>query len=176
MLFRAVRATMSRLAVFLALLVVSGATYSQDATQNAPEPATPPQQVQLLLDLLRDPAVQQWLAAQPKVGEAAPAAEQPAPAQKTAGGYFAHRLEVLRGNLALLGTTFPLLPGELERARIILSLEFQEHGLWSAPAADRDFRRRRLRLRLGLLVADHRVPQLDHRQRDPRPSATGCAR
>ena len=48
-----------------------------------------------------------------------------------AGGYFAHRLEVLRGNLALLGTAFPLLPGELERAWIILSLEFQEHGLWS---------------------------------------------
>jgi moderate conductance mechanosensitive channel len=87
--------------------------------------------VQLLLDLLRDPAVQQWLAEQPKGGEAVPAAEQPAPAQRTAGGYFAHRLEVLRGNLALLGTTFPKLPGELERARIILSLEFQEHGLGS---------------------------------------------
>ncbi|CAN0469067.1 unnamed protein product, partial [Phaeothamnion confervicola] len=93
--------------------------------------AAPPHQVQLLLDLLRDPAVQQWLAEQPKPGEAAPAPEQPMAAQSTAGGYFAHRLEVLRGNLALLGTTFPMLPDELQRAWIILSLEFQEHGLWS---------------------------------------------
>jgi small-conductance mechanosensitive channel len=127
MLFRAIRATMSRLAVLLALLAISGAVHAQDA----PPPETPPHQVQLLLDLLRDPAVQQWLEQQPKTSEAAPEAEQPSPAQSTAGGYFAHRLEVLRGNLALLGTTFPLLPGELERARIILSLEFQEHGLWS---------------------------------------------
>jgi small-conductance mechanosensitive channel len=127
MLFRVVRATISRLAILLALLLVSGAVSAQDA----PAAETPPHQVQLLLDLLRDPAVQQWLAAQPKSGEVAPEAAQPSPAQTTAGGYFAHRLEVLRGNLKLLGTTFPLLPDQLQRAWIILSLEFQEHGLGS---------------------------------------------
>ena len=127
MLFRAIRATMSRLAVLLALLAMGGGVHAQDA----PPAETPPHQVQLLLDLLRDPAVQQWLAAQPQTRETPPEAEQPAPTQATAGGYFAHRLEVLRGNLALLATTFPLLPAQLERARIILSLEFQEHGPWS---------------------------------------------
>ncbi len=127
MLFQAIRATMSRLAILLALLAASGAVQAQDA----PPAETPPHQVQLLLDLLRDPAVQQWLAAQPQASAAAPAAAQPAPAQATAGGYFAHRLEVLRGNLALLGAAFPKLPDELKSAWIILSLEFQEHGLWS---------------------------------------------
>ncbi len=123
MLFRAVRATMSRLAVLLAVLALSGAAQAQDA----PPAETPPHQVQLLLDLLRDPAVQHWLEQQPKTSEAAPAAEQP---QSSAGGFFAHRLEVLRGNLTLLGDAFPKLPDELKSAWIILSLEFQEHGLW----------------------------------------------
>ncbi|HWA51149.1 MAG TPA: hypothetical protein VG742_22970, partial [Dongiaceae bacterium] len=120
---------MSRLAILLALLLTSGAACAQDAPADAAE--TPPHQVQLLLDLLRDPAVQQWLEQQPRSDEATVAAEQPPPAQSSAGGYFAHRLEVLRGNMALLGAAFPKLPGELESAWIILSLEFQEHGLWS---------------------------------------------
>lgn len=130
MLFRAMRATMWHLAgLALAVLLLTTAA----AAQNTPQAEAPPHQVQLLLDLLRDPAVQEWLAAQPAAGEQArqPAAAEPPSGSATAGGYFAHRLEVLRNNLALLATTFPLLPGELERAWIILSLEFQEHGILS---------------------------------------------
>ncbi len=101
------------------------------AAQQEPEstPATPPHQVELLLDLLRDPAVQQWLEQQPKPAEKAEAPAAPAPQQQSMTGYFAQRLEYLRNNLALLAAARHKLPGELERARIILSLEFEEHGL-----------------------------------------------
>ncbi|MBA4098750.1 MAG: mechanosensitive ion channel family protein [Rhodospirillum sp.] len=112
----------------LAVLLGSAApVLAQDQTQPASE--APPHQVELLLDLLRDPAVQQWLEQQPTVGATAQA-EQPVPAQQaSAGGYFAQRLEYLRNNLQLLAAARHKLPGELERAGIILSLEFQEHGL-----------------------------------------------
>ena len=136
MLIQAIQAAVPRFVLAALLLALPIGLADRAAAQQQPETtadtAPPPHQVELLLDLLRDPAVQQWLAAQPRASTGqTPAAEQPAPAQSTAGGYFAHRLEVLRGNLALLATTFPLLPGELERAWVILSLEFQEHGLWS---------------------------------------------
>ena len=114
----------------LALAVLLGSAapvLAQDQTQPASE--APPHQVELLLDLLRDPAVQKWLEQQPTVGAAAEA-EVPAPAQQaSAGGYFAQRLEYLRNNLQLLAAARHKLPGELERAWIILSLEFEEHGL-----------------------------------------------
>ena len=114
----------------LAVLLGSAApVLAQDQTQPASE--APPHQVELLLDLLRDPAVQKWLEQQPTAGAAAEA-EQPAPTQQaSAGGYFAQRLEYLRNNLQLLAAARHKLPGELERARIILSLEFEEHGLIS---------------------------------------------
>jgi small-conductance mechanosensitive channel len=100
---------------------------AQDQAQTASEP--PPHQVELLLDLLRDPAVQQWLERQPTTGAAAEAEAQPVAQDQSAGGYFSQRLEYLRNNLQLLAAARHKLPGELERARIILSLEFQEHGL-----------------------------------------------
>jgi len=114
--------------IALALLLGSAApVLAQDQAPSASE--APPHQVELLLDLLRDPTVQQWLEQQPTVGAAAQT-EQPATAQPpSAGGYFAQRLGYLRNNLQLLAAARHKLPGELERAGIILSLEFQEHGL-----------------------------------------------
>jgi small-conductance mechanosensitive channel len=118
----------------VAWLLVSGAggAAAQQADSQQSTAAAPPHQVELLLDLLRDPAVQQWLAQQPAAAqESAAAAEQPAPAQQSMPGYFAQRLEYLRHNLELLAAVRYKLPGELERAWIILSLEFQEHGLFA---------------------------------------------
>jgi moderate conductance mechanosensitive channel len=105
---------------------VAPAAAQQDQSQ-AGAAAVPPRQVELLLDLLRDPAVQQWLEQQPKSTKDAEA--QAATVPPSAAGYFARRLDYLRNNLALLAAAFPLLPAELERAWIILSLEFEEHGL-----------------------------------------------
>jgi small-conductance mechanosensitive channel len=117
------------LSVVLLVAAVPSALAQQDQTPAVAE--QPPHQVELLLDLLRDPVVQQWLEQQPRAQAEQAAAAPPtdAPAEQTAGGYFAQRLQKLRGNLHLLATTFPRLPSELERAWIILSRDFQEHGL-----------------------------------------------
>jgi small-conductance mechanosensitive channel len=115
----------------LLLGALAPAAAQQDQTQDAAATTTKPHQVELFLDLLRDPAVQQWLEQQPTIGQAAEAPAPAAPPQASMAGYFAQRLEYLRNNLKLLGAEFPKLPGELERAWIILSLEFQEHGLVS---------------------------------------------
>ncbi len=131
MVFRAIRTAVLKLAVgaLLVLPLCTDAALAQQAPGESAPP--PPHQVELLLDLLRDPAVQQWLAAQPQAQAAAPeSAPAPAPAASMAG-YFAQRLQVLRDNLALLAAAFPLLPGELREAWVILSLEFQEKGLFS---------------------------------------------
>jgi small-conductance mechanosensitive channel len=115
----------------LGLVLLVAATPSALAQQNqAPTAAeTPPHEVELLLDLLRDPVVQQWLERQPRTSEAVAA---PAPPQQLSmTGYFAERLQSLRDNLALLAAARHKLPAELERARTILSLEFEEHGFIS---------------------------------------------
>jgi small-conductance mechanosensitive channel len=117
----------------LLLSVAGPAAAQQEQGQDAA--GQPPQQVELLLDLLRDPAVQQWLEQQPTIGDAAEAQAQPAapaaPQQQSMAGYFAQRLVYLRNNLQLLAAARHKLPAELERAGIILSLEFEEHGLFA---------------------------------------------
>ena len=135
MVISAVRAAIRRIA--LAVLVLAplmggaAALAQQSPAETAQTP--PPHEVELLLDLLRDPAVQQWLAAQDQVrSEAAVSASAPAPVVDTSmPGYFAQRLQVLRDNLALLAAALPLLPDDLRKAWIILSLEFEDKGLWS---------------------------------------------
>ena len=135
MVISAVRAAIRRIA--LAVLVLAplmggaAALAQQSPAETAQTP--PPHEVELLLDLLRDPAVQQWLAAQDQVrSEAAASASAPAPVVDTSmPGYFAQRLQVLRDNLALLAAALPLLPDDLRKAWIILSLEFEDKGLWS---------------------------------------------
>ena len=111
-------------ALFLSL---SAPVLAQETEQPGTAEA-PPHQVELLLDLLRDPAVQQWLEKQPVIGETAEASDPEQPRQ-SAGGYFAQRLEYLRNNLELLAAARHKLPAELERAWIIMTLEFEEHGL-----------------------------------------------
>src|SRR5688572_32619105 len=86
----------------LCLVLLMAAVPAALAQEQAPAATeTPPHQVELLLDLLRDPAVQQWLEQQPKAAETAEA-PAPVPQDRTVAGYFAHRLQYLRDNLALL--------------------------------------------------------------------------
>ncbi|HJR20671.1 MAG TPA: mechanosensitive ion channel family protein [Dongiaceae bacterium] len=112
---------------FILMLGAAAASTAQETEAQHDTAGTPPQ-VEQLLDLLRDPAVQQWLESQPTLAKAAEAQAQPAQ-QQSAGGYFSQRLENLRNNLRLLATARHTLPGELERAWINLTLSFEEHGL-----------------------------------------------
>jgi small-conductance mechanosensitive channel len=112
----------------LAVLAVAVACWLAPAMaqEQAADTAEPPQ-VRLLLDLLRDSTVQDWLARQQ--AEAA-ATDVPAPAPTTSpGGFLATRLDAIRDNLGALVEAAPRLTSELDRAWLILSLEFEERGL-----------------------------------------------
>src|SRR4029453_16183013 len=78
--------------------------------------------------LLDDPAVHDWLAQhRPAL---APAPAPTADAEFTPSGYLAYRIAAIRAHVASLVAAVPRVPAEMERAGIILSLEFEERGLW----------------------------------------------
>src|SRR5262245_25826597 len=106
----------------------SVAALAQDTTDSAGEP--PPAKVQQLLELLDDPAVHNWLAQHRTAATPAPSPSAASKAEMTASGYAATRIAAIRAHVASLIAGLPRVPGELERAGIILSLEFQERGLW----------------------------------------------
>jgi moderate conductance mechanosensitive channel len=108
----------------LALVLCSGAVIAQGTTQ----PADTPPKVRELLDLLADPAVRDWLTQQ----QATQAAAAPVPAgpETTPSGQLASRLAAIRQHLHALASALPSLPAEFKRAGIILSLEFEEQGLF----------------------------------------------
>src|SRR5262249_52174882 len=77
-----------------------------------------------------------WLAqhrgaAAPPASAPTAAESPPADTSMTASGYFAQRVASIRQHLAGLVAAVPTLPHEFDRCFIILSLEFQEHGLIS---------------------------------------------
>src|SRR5262249_35983442 len=82
---------------------------------------------------LADPAVQHGLDQQ-RAAEAKPAATpataaEASPASATPQSYFEQRRAAIRAHLRGLVDAVPKLPAELDRAWIILTLEFQESGL-----------------------------------------------
>ena len=108
------------LLVALAALLGAGAALAQPA-----EPS--PEQVRALAELLRDPAVQEWLQAQ---------AQRPAgtPPTSTAGEaatvhqMMAGRVDAMRAFLRELTAAVPTLPDELGHAWTTFALERQERG------------------------------------------------
>lgn len=113
----------------IALLFLSCAAAAPAWAQDAPaaQKDTPPQ-VRQLLDLLADPAVRDWLQQQ-HAAQAAAAA--PADVETTPSSLLADRVAAIHQHLQTLAAALPTLPDEFERAWIILSLEFEEHGLVS---------------------------------------------
>jgi len=113
----------------IVLLLLSCAAAAPVWAQDAPaaQKDTPPQ-VRQLLDLLADPAVRDWLQQQ-HAAQAAAAA--PASPETTPSSLLADRVAAIRQHLQTLAAALPTLPDEFERAGIILSLEFEEHGLVS---------------------------------------------
>jgi moderate conductance mechanosensitive channel len=115
--------------LFAGLLIFALSVPPATAQDSAPA-AEPPPKVQELLQLLDDPAVRDWLAQRQAATSSAP---QAAPAEAPAmspSGYFAGRIAAIRQHVAGLAAAIPKLPDEFERAGIILSLEFEERGLF----------------------------------------------
>jgi len=110
----------------LLLLVLAG--IAPVHAQTASTPATPPPQVQELLQLLDDPATRTWIAQQRQAaastGEGAP---QPSHAMNSE--MLAMRVETLRAHLAALAAAIPRLPDEARRAAGLLSQELQSRSL-----------------------------------------------
>jgi small-conductance mechanosensitive channel len=110
----------------LALLLCASAALAQGTA--APADTSP--KVRELLDLLADPAVRDWLTRQ-QAAQAATTAPPPAGPEATPSGQLANRLANVRQHLHGLATALPSLPAEFKRAGIILSLEFEEQGLFT---------------------------------------------
>jgi small-conductance mechanosensitive channel len=103
-------------------LAFAGPIRAQEA---APEPAQS-QEVQQLLKLLQDPKVQDWLQNQQSGPEVV---AEPPPVETSVGGLVADRIAAVRGHLASLIAAAPTIGRDLDRARIIFELEFEERGL-----------------------------------------------
>jgi len=122
-----VASTVLRGGLGMALLLLSCMTAALAQDAPAAQKETPPQ-VRELLDLLADPAVRDWLQQQ-HAAQAVAAA--PAGPEETPSGLLAERVAGIRQHLQALAAALPTLPDEFERVGIILSLEFEEHGIVS---------------------------------------------
>jgi small-conductance mechanosensitive channel len=119
------RFTPGRTVLWAALFVLlASVALAEEAA--APQAANEDPKVRLLLDLLADPAVRDWLEQQRQADTAPPAETEP-PA--SVSGQLAGRIGAIRQHLELLGSALPTLSREVDRAIDILGLEFQEHGL-----------------------------------------------
>ena len=107
----------------LALVMPSLSARAQDQTAAA----APPPQVQQLLDLLADPAVRDWIAQHGVASPAKPAETQPV--ETTPSSYVTMRLTAIRQHVVGLARAVPTLSTEVEKAGVILGLEFQETGI-----------------------------------------------
>ncbi len=112
------------------LALMAMALAAPAAAQDGATAGAPPPQVNELLELLADPGVQDWLTKQRIAAAPAPATEPTATEPESMPSHLvAGRLATIRQHLRALAAALPTLPAEIERAGIILQLEFQEHGL-----------------------------------------------
>jgi small-conductance mechanosensitive channel len=84
--------------------------------------------IDALLQLLGDPAVQDWLDQQRSGIAPMPAAESGASDLASPGSYLSGRLDAIRQHVRNLAAALPTLPREFERAGSVLRLELEEHG------------------------------------------------
>ena len=102
------------------------------AQTGAPTAASPPPEVQQLVDILRKPEVQAWL----EKGAPPPAAPKPVPAARpdSAGRNLARDFRIwvaeTRSHLAGIRTNASLIPGELARIGREVAVEIREQSFW----------------------------------------------
>jgi small-conductance mechanosensitive channel len=91
--------------------------------------APPPDKIEHLLELLSDPDVKAWLAAQGDKQATPPPADAGSGASAMAPAGISSRLDVVREHVRAMMQAVPLLPVQFDRAWTILQLEFEDEGL-----------------------------------------------
>ncbi len=109
---------------FVAAILCAGLLASPQTAIAQSEP--PPAKVDLLIDLLADPDVKAWLAAQ---NDKAPPPVDAGGASAMAPAGLSSLLDVIRMHIDEMATAVPTLPAQFARAWTILELEFEEEGL-----------------------------------------------
>ena len=121
------RSAFGRIAIqALLLLALVTPLAAQDASAAAE--AESQAKIDELLQLLGDPAVQDWLDRQRTGIPPMPAAESGAGGLASPGSYLSSRVDAIRQHVRDLAAALPTLPSEFERAGGVLRLEFAEHG------------------------------------------------
>ncbi|MBX3597255.1 MAG: mechanosensitive ion channel [Rhizobiaceae bacterium] len=107
------------------MLVFGSISYGQE--KSAPAPA--PEKVDQLIELLSDPAVKDWLAAQSSQAASQDKPDTDLHAQGMSKSTVSMGLEQVREHVHELVVAVPDLPDQLERARTITMLELSRRGL-----------------------------------------------
>lgn len=112
----------------VAVLTVVVSAVSEVSAAQTPAQAPAPEKIQQLMEILSDPTVKAWLAQQTQLQQPTVDKLTPAP---DAQPMLSTGLTMIRSHSGALLEAFPRLPGQFERARIILLFEFKQHGiLW----------------------------------------------
>ena len=114
--------------VIVALLLLAGAIAGM-ANALAQSTPPPPDKIDRLLELLSDPDVKTWLAAQGDHAATPPPANADGGASAMAPAGISEVLDMIRGHIDEMVDAVPTLPAQSERAWIILDLEFEGVGL-----------------------------------------------
>jgi small-conductance mechanosensitive channel len=114
--------------VIVALLFLAGAIAgtTNALAQSAPPP---PDKIDRLLELLSDPDVKTWLAAQGDKAATPPPAEAGGGMNAMAPAGISSALDMIRGHIDEMADAVPTLPAQSARAWTILDLEFEGVGL-----------------------------------------------
>jgi moderate conductance mechanosensitive channel len=124
-----------KLTAWLAALLLSASMAGARAQETpAPAPAEPPAEVRELIDLLRKPAVQDWLAKGAPAGSPVAATTEAVADIKEAGSNLARDFRRwvadTRGHVATIRDGAEQIPQELARIGGHLAVEVEQQGLW----------------------------------------------
>ena len=114
--------------VIVALFILAGFVAGM-ANALAQSATPPPDKIERLLELLSDPDVKNWLAAQGDKAAAPPPAEAAGGESAMAPAGISSALDMISGHIKEMEDAVPTLPRQFGRAWTILELEFEGVGL-----------------------------------------------
>jgi moderate conductance mechanosensitive channel len=116
-------------AALLAVLMVCGGLGATGSALAQAAATPPPDKIDQLIQLLSDPDVKAWLAAQDAKEATPPPVEAGEGDSAMAPAGVSSALDVVRKHIREVVAAIPTLPAQFARAWIILELEFEEQGL-----------------------------------------------